>query len=251
MTVTPLPFRCLLAIGLLSPLLTLADATKPGEKDISQSDTLEYKLTPSWYQLSDDSHATDINLRGATTDLTFWLGQYRQSDGYAQTRGGLERNFDFGLARMTLSGQLAGGGFIGGSVSGEVGNDTYAIWGFGRTNLRDYYNLNFDPNDAITLGLGHRSENGANTSLYTTFDDRLDTGQRVTHGVWRGYVSPALRLTVDLSYKRGRGADDQTYSGTGLSLTGDVAPFFLRIARDPKVNFTALDMTRVSLGVRF
>ena len=49
------------------------------------------------------------------------------------------------------------GGFWGGSLSAQIGSPKlYAIVGLGRTNLRTYYNLNFDPNDAITLGYARR-----------------------------------------------------------------------------------------------
>lgn len=242
---------CLLAPLLLTlPAAAWADATRPGQGEETPASGITYKLTPSWYGLSDGSHANDLNLRGNTPDWTFWLGHYRQSDGYRQSRGGLERNVDLGSIRLVLSGQTASGGFLGGSISGEVGGATYAILGFGRTNLRDYYNLNFDPNDAVTLGVGHR-DGDRSLALYQTFDDRLGTGQRVTHGIWRGPLGPLQRVTVDVSYKRGRGADDQTCAGTGLTLTADFPRFFLRAAHDPKVNFTAQDMTRIALGVRF
>jgi hypothetical protein len=42
----------------------------------------------------------------------------------------------------------ASGGFWGGRVGTEYGNTFFVGAGIGRTNLRNYFNLNFDPNDA-------------------------------------------------------------------------------------------------------
>jgi hypothetical protein len=210
-----------------------------------------YKFTASSYRVSDGNNAIDLNLRGNTDDWTFWGGYYTAHDGFRQARTGLERNLDYGNVRLVLSGQLASRGFVGGSISGEVGGATFAILGFGRTNLRDYYNLNFDPNDAVTIGIGHRSGAGFAASLFTTFDDRLGTGQRVTHAVIRSQPTPATRLTIDLFHESDRGVDAPPVSATGLAVTVDVQPYFIKLASDPKVNFTNNRMTRFSLGMRF
>ena len=66
-----------------------------------------------------------------------------------------------------------------------MGADTFAIAGFSRTNLRNSYNLFFDPSDSVTLGLGTRAIDKLDISLFQVRDDRLHTGQRVTHGVAR------------------------------------------------------------------
>ena len=42
----------------------------------------------------------------------------------------------------------ASGGFWGGRVGTEYGNTFFVGAGIGRTNLRNYFNLNFDPNEA-------------------------------------------------------------------------------------------------------
>lgn len=212
---------------------------------------IEFKLTPSYYSSSDGNDAVDVNLRANRGRHTAWVGWYRDQDGYRQTRTGYENKLDFGLARMVLSAQLASGGFVGGSASAEIGDATFGILGFGRTNLRDYYNLNFDPNDAITLGIGSRAFSNTELSLFQVRDDRLSTQQRITHAVWRYRPSETRRLTVDLSYKSGLTGADHFVHGYGLSLTYDYGPYFGRIARDQHANFTESSLTRFSLGMRF
>ena len=67
---------------------------------------------------------------------------------------------------MQPSLQLASGGFVGGSVNLQIGADWYGIAGIGRTDARPYFNLNFDPNDALTLGVGHSQDNGRSYSAF-------------------------------------------------------------------------------------
>lgn len=139
----------------------------------------------------------------------------------------------------------------GGSVTAEVGGATYAIVGWGRTNLRDYYNLNFDPNDAVTVGLGTRAIADTELSLYTIKDDRLGTGQRVTHLLARRELAPHRRLTLDLFYKSGQSTADNYIAGSGLTATYDFEPWFVRLGFDPYVNFSQNQMTLFALGRRF
>jgi hypothetical protein len=180
-----------------------------------------------------------------------WIGYYQDRNAARQTRLGYENTQERAFGHLTLSAQSASRGFVGGSATAEIGGDTFAILGFGRTNLRDYYNLNFDPNDAITFGIGTRALPKTALTLFTTRDDRLDTGQRVTHLVIRHQFGVAQRLTLDLFQKSGRTADDVFIAGNGFALAYDFQPYFVRLARDPYVNFTNNDMTRISFGMRF
>ena len=115
---------------------------------------IAFKLTPSYYRISDGNNAADLNLRAGYGNHVGWVGLYRDRSGYEDFRAGYEKHADLGAVRLVLSAQVASGGFLGGSVNAEAGGATFALLGFGRTNLRPYYNLNFDPNDAITLGIG-------------------------------------------------------------------------------------------------
>jgi hypothetical protein len=137
------------------------------------------------------------------------------------------------------------------SFSGK-GVPYFGLLGLGRTNTRPYYNLNFDPNDSTLIGGGWRSQDSTQVMLYQVKDDRLRTGQRVTHFVYRGKLDERSRLTLDLFRREGRSDPDaDLVAATGLSLTYDREPWFVRIAWDPKVNYTASNMTRMAIGIRF
>ena len=232
--------------GLLLACIGSADA---------QSDNagqgIAFKLTPSYYSTSDDTRSLDINLRGNKGPHTAWLGQYNDGTGFAQTRTGYEYRSSFEWARTVLSAQLASGGFAGGSVSAEIGHANYAIVGWGRTNLANYYNLNFDPNDAITLGFGTRALPKTELAVYHLWDDRLPTEQRVTHAVLRYKPSDSERWTLDLSNKRGLTGTGNWVNGFALSVTYDFGDYFARLAVDQNVNFSDNTQTRVSFGLRF
>lgn len=127
--------------------------------------------------------------------------------------------------------QAATGGFVGGSLNAQVGHAWYGLLGFGRTNLKPYCNLNFDPNDAITLGGGHQFDNGQNWSLFVIHDDRLHTGQTDWHLMARIPIE-ADSLSLDLMRKSGDG-DVGYIKAWALSVTWDFPSWFVRLVRDP------------------
>ena len=237
--------------ALLLPLLTLLPAWALAQDDGGLS-TWTFKFTPSVYSNRSAPAATDLNLRGNEGPHALWIGQYRQSGFGEQMRTGYEYTASPQWGQLVYSLQAAERGFVGGSLTAQIGHEAYAIAGWGRTNLRSYYNLNFDPNDAVTLGAGGWWGRQHQISLYRTQDDRLHTGQRVTHLVWRYHPDDTHRLTVDLSDKRGRAdAEGAWLKGESLSLTWDWNQHFLRAAVDRKVNFTDDTQKRLSLGWRF
>jgi len=211
----------------------------------------DYKLTLGHYASSDGNPANDLNLRAGLGPHTVWLGVYQDRAGLRQWRTGYERRDDFGLLRSVLSLQNASGGAWVGSASAEVGGATYALVGWGRTNLRNYINLNYDPNDAITVGAGTRAIENTELSLFQVRDDRLSTGQRVTHAVLRRRFEGEQRLTVDLFTKRGLAADGQFVHDRSLTLGYDRGPWFARLSHDPHAGFAAATQNRVSFGSRF
>ncbi|HMX15534.1 MAG TPA: hypothetical protein PKD29_01710 [Rhodocyclaceae bacterium] len=211
-----------------------------------------FKLTPAWYRTTGEKGATDINLRANLGDHVLWIGRYDRGREFTQTRTGYEYAVAMPFGKLVPSLQIASRGFVGGSLNAEVGRAHFLLLGLGRTNTRDYYNLNFDPNDSALYGIGTRAFAGSVISLCTIRDNRLHTEQRVNHLVWRTSPDDSHRWTVDLFAKRGRpSAGEDTVAGTGGSVTYDFGAYFARLARDPKVNFTRGDMTRVALGVRF
>lgn len=237
--------KCAMYAALLGSPSVLAQAADP------DAAAWAFKLTPSYYATSHQKDATDINLRANHGPHAVWLADYRRAGEFEQMRTGYEYTAQFPFGQLVPSLQLATHGFAGGSVNAQLGDPIYALLGFGRTNARDYYNLNFDPNDSVLYGLGKRLPSGS-VSLFTVRDNRLHTGQVVTHLVWRFAQDQQQRWTVDISGKHGRAsADDESVSGTAISVTLDYRDMFVRLARDRKVNFTIEDQTRFSLGLRF
>ena len=211
----------------------------------------DFKLTLGRYGSSDGNPAWDVNLRASQGPITGWIGAYRDHAGLQQWRSGLERHFDSDSLRGLLSLQSASGGVWVGSASAEIGGESYAIVGFGRTNVRNYINLNYDPNDAITLGLGTRAIEHTELTLFTVRDDRLHTGQQVTHLVFRRRFDGEQRLTIDLFAKHGLISDGTFSSSRSWTLGYDRGPLFARFSHDPNAGFNAPTQNRFSFGTRF
>ena len=131
-----------------------------------------------------------------------------------------------------------------------TGDPWFALVGWGRTNLRPYFNLNFDPNDAVTAGAGWHGSNGRTVSLVVVADDRLHIGQKHWHLFSHWLASDELNVTLDLLRKTGEG-DGGPVHAWGLGATFDFPTWFVRLVRDPKQNFSTQDATRISAGVRF
>jgi len=219
---------------------------------------IAWKLTPSVYRETAGHSAIDLNLRGNRESDTFWIGQYQRGAEFQQTRGGYERQFTLPLGRVIASGQYASGGFWGASVTLEAASAAtgpyVGLLGLGRTNRKPYYNLNFDSNDSVLIGAGWRPDEGTALTLFQVRDDRLGTKQRVTHLVLRQKTGARSRWTVDVFERSGRSDADpgsESFKANGLALTYDREPWFIRLAWDPKVNYTNSDMTRLAIGARF
>jgi hypothetical protein len=250
--------RQLTLVGLLTfaPPSLAADASGAAKGDHAPSSDpgIALKLTPTYYHSSAETNAWDINLRGSLGAHNAWVGYYRRQTEFHQLRLGYDYTWDAPFGKLIPSVQYATQGFFGGSLNAEVGERYYALLGFGRTNLKPYYNLNFDPNDAITFGFGTRAFPRTTLSLYQILDDRLHTGQRITHLVARYKPTDKTRWTLDVFHKRGRTNADSSNDvlrGTGASATYDFEPYFLRVAYDPYVNFSNNHMTRLAAGMRF
>jgi hypothetical protein len=240
-----------------SPTQAIQDRADIEPNDpVSVEHAIAWKLTPNFYHETAGRSAADINLRGNREDDVFWIGQYQRGTEFQQMRVGYERQYPLPFGRVITSGQYASRGFVGASATLELSNGKeapyFGLLGLGRTNLKPYYNLNFDPNDSTLLGAGWRPDHTNLVTLYQVHDDRLKTEQRVTHLVLRRQTGEHSRLTVDLFQRAGRSdPDSEFFHGTGVTLTYDQEPWFVRLAWDPKANFTASDMTRLALGIRF
>ncbi len=234
-------------------LLALACASACAPASAADGDAgPDFKLTLGRYASSDGNTGLDANLRGGLGPHTAWVGLYRDHSGYRQARAGYEYRVDGETLRTVFSLQSASGGVAVGSVTSEIGGANYAIVGFGRTNVRNYVNLNVDPNDAITLGIGSRALAQTELTLFNVHDDRLHSGQNVTHFVLRRRFDAEQRLTVDFFVKRGLTGDGEfVRSDKSISLGYDRGPLFVRFAYDPHAGFTAPTQRRLQFGARF
>ena len=229
-----------------------ADTSVLGEPVAVAAETWAFKFTPSYYVTTNEKDATDLNLRANYGPHAYWLGHYQRDSEFEQTCIGYEYTAQFSFVQIVPSVQLATHDFAGGSINAQIGESVYALLGFGRTNTRDYYNLNFDPNDSVVYGLGTNLLPESTLSLFAVRDNRLDTDQIVIHAIWRWLPDEHQRWTVDLSSKHGRATpDDESVSGNAVSVTYDKRDIFLRLAQDRKVNFTTEDQTRLTVGLRF
>ena len=214
------------------------------------AEDLAFKLTISNHRFSENGSGMDVNFRHSSQWGTQWLGYFTASGLEAhQFRGGWERSFG-DTVRILPSIQLASGGFVGGSISVETGKTWFVGAGLGRTNLRPYYNLNFDPNDAGSLGAGYRVPGGASYSVSLTRDNRENPDQQHFHAVYRTPINGQDRLTIDLLYKQGL-VNGDSIRKLGATVTYDWPRYFVRLAYDPNTNFTADNAVRVSVGTRF
>jgi hypothetical protein len=241
----PSACRLLLAAALLAPPLAHAE----------DEPRAPFKFTTGLYHMSGggvpSEWALDLNLRHTSSFGNAWIGWYdAPRDGVRQARAGWDRTFDFGALRVQPSLQVASGGFRGGSLYAETGESWYVGAGLGRTNLRPYVNLNFDPNDSWTLAAGRRWGDNDSLGLLLVGDNRLNPDQRHLHLTWRTPLAGGRRLTVDVLAKRGL-VDGVLVHRVGLSVGYDWPRTFVRIAWDPKANFGPQDMLRLSVGARF
>lgn len=237
-------------------LLLLALLAGAARADDAPGDDPAFKFTVGRYHLSGGgtapAEALDLNLRWSAALGNAWVGGYQQSGGgLTQARAGWDRTFDVGGVRVQPSLQVASGGFVGGSLYAETGERWFAGVGLGRTDLRPYANLNFDPNDAWTLAGGLRWAPQHAFTVSLVGDNRQNPDQRHLHFNERVMLAGGGRLTADLLLKQGRVEGEGRIRRAGFSLTCDWPRAFLRLAWDPKVNFTPQDELRLAGGWRF
>jgi hypothetical protein len=209
------------------------------------------KVTAAYYGFSSGKAGMDVNLRHTFASSTAWIGNYRQNDRFDQVRAGYEYDYHRGWLAVVPSVQAASHGFFGATLYGEVGRRCFGIGGAGRTNLHTYWNLGFDPNDYIQAGAGCRDHAGNSFSVSTIHDNRLGTGQTNTHLLVRRYLPGDWRVTVDAVREHGNGDGDFVVNGWAVSVDVDWRRWFVRIAEDPHVNYTADRQLRMAGGFRF
>ncbi len=247
--------------GLLMTSVVHADQDRANTQNASSmkdGQSVAWKATLGTYKDSvTRDTATDLNLRGSTKDTRFWLGYYQEQTDFKQTRLGAEQAADLAsYGKLIYSLQVASGGFVGGSLTWDGKQDNVdgfsPLLGLGRTNAKPYVNLNFDPNDSVLWGGTYSQRQIGQISLFQIFDDRFNTGQRVTHLVWRGSLPNSVGLVVDAFHRSGASeAGNVQVKGNGLATTVEVRDYFVRFAYDQKANYTQANITRLAVGFRF
>jgi hypothetical protein len=208
-----------------------------------------WKLTFGEYAYANYA-GSDVNLRWRADGTSAWVGAYRDSVFGSQVRVGADTAVNFGeYLQLQPSIQAATPGFVGGSLNIQAGNTWYGLVGFGRTDARTYFNLNFDPNDAVTVGGGHHAANGISYLVFVVADDRFHTGQRDWHANVQIPFGES-HATFDLLRKSGL-SDAGPITGWGFTANWDWPKWFLRLAYDPYQNFSAQNAWRFATGVRF
>ena len=241
----------------VSPLAaTPLDASQPGTESAASTGAASaerpFKFTAGYYDFGSFA-GKDANLRHRREDTSLWLGWYEDAHFGEQFRVGWDTSVK-PFAPLPLfvqpSLQAASHGFVGGSLNLQYGQSWFVLAGIGRTNLRPYMNLNFDPNDAITVSTGYQPEDGPQYAVTFVADDRLGTRQRHLHGTLHWPLPEGQRATFDVLRKTGQG-DGGYVRAWGATLTYDFPRWFVRLAYDPKQNFGVYDVTRLSAGIRF
>jgi hypothetical protein len=216
---------------------------------------LAWKLTATRHFVRGGADGLDLNLRWRRENDSAWVGVYEDRDFGSQARAGWDGRWRLGGAALPLSLlpslQVATRNFVGGSLALQAGERFYVQAGIGRTNLHPYQNLNFDPNDALTAVVGWKGDDGRTLGVTVVRDDRLHTGQQHVHLTGQWPLPEGRRLTLDLLRKRGQGEEGERVRATGFTATVDFPRWFVRVAWDPKQNFSPNDVLRIGGGWRF
>jgi hypothetical protein len=237
-------------------MLTLAAAASRAETlpasptPVERSDDLLWKATASAYLVS--GHVSgDANLRRQVGPVFAWVGLFHDPGIDTVARVGAEYDWRRGPVLVVPTIVLATNGLQAGQLYAELGSTNYVIAGFSRTNLRPYYNLSFDPNESVQLGLGRHLSRFDRVYAFTIFDVRLHTGQQDTHLVWRHRLGGTAGLTLDGLYKSGRTDSGRYVHALGLGAYLDRPHWFAKAYYDPYVNFSEDTMFRLGIGGKF
>jgi hypothetical protein len=242
------------AIAYLATVLTLG-MTLMSHAGLAQENP-DYKISWGVYSFSNtgaaSNQAADVNLR-LSSDLVghAWLAIYRSPwQAVTQERAGWDKTYELQGWRITPSIQAATGGFLGSSVNIETGQDFFIGAGLGRTNLKNYYNLNVDPNDAWSLTSGYRWSDNHYAAIQVIRDNRTNPDQQHIHLIYKYPLSDDQKLTYDILYKRGT-IESQYIHAYGLSVAYDWHEYQIKCAYDPKTNFTPQNLIRVTFAKHF
>jgi hypothetical protein len=226
-------------------------AQEPAAPAVEKADDLNSKVTAAVYFFRPDGPAFDLNLRHQFGSLTTWIGAFNDSDRGTIARLGAQDDFRRAWFHMVLTGEGSTDHTLVGQVSTELGKSTVAIVGYSRTNLGNFLDLNFDPNDSVQLGVGHKISSYDKIQAFTIFDVRFHTDQQHTHILWRHKLNAQNGITIDVLYKSGRMDNGEFIRDVGVGIYYDRPTWFWKVYYDPHVQFTDQTMVRTGIGRKF
>ncbi len=241
-------------ITTLLSILMVFTSTVSSSQDTPEGAT-SFKSSAGLYSMKDALGRTqmgqDLNLRVNSSVGNTWIGYFEtQSKDLQQTRIGWDNAFKVGALRIQPSLQSATGGFFGGSLGVETGEALFIGAALGRTNLKNYVNLNFDPNDSWTFTSGYRWNAQRTVSLQVVRDNRENPDQQHIHVMYRTSFTDNNRFLIDVLVKSGT-VENEYIKKVGWMTGLDWGDLGLRFAYDPKVNFTSSDMKRLIFSYRY
>jgi len=229
-----------------SPEPVVGDKPDP----VENADGFKSKLTFGIY-FTPGHQAYDLNLRHQFGQFTVWIAGYDAPNGDQLLRTGAQWDYKKAWFHFSPSAEVATTKAVSGSLYAEFGYNTYAIVGVARTNLKDFFDLYWDPSEAVQLGVGHKISSYDRIQAYTIFDVRLHTGQQNTHVIWRHKLNRTNGITFDAVFKSGHGDSGEYIRAAGIGLYYDRPHWFWKLYFDPHVNFSDHGMVRTGVGWKF
>ena len=218
---------------------------------IERSDEFKSKLTFSVY-FTNGERLYDLNLRHQFGPLTAWIAGFAQPNGTKLIRVGAQYDYKKAWFHFVPTLEVATTKAVSGSLYSELGSgNTIAIVGVSRTNLKSFFDLFWDPSDAVQLGVGHKLSSYDRIQAYSIFDVRLHTEQQNTHVVWRHKLNANNGITFDGVFKTGREDSGKFIHTAGIGAYYDRPKWFWKVYYDPHVNFTSHTMVRTGIGLKF
>ena len=218
---------------------------------IERSDEFKSKLTFSVYFTNGD-RLYDLNLRHQFGPLTAWIAGFAQPNGTKLIRVGAQYDYKKAWFHFVPTIEVATTKAVSGSLYSELGSgNTIAIAGVSRTNLKSFFDLFWDPSDAVQVGIGHKISSYDRIQAYSIIDVRLHTEQQNTHVVYRHKLNANNGITFDGVFKTGHEDSGKFIHTAGIGAYYDRPKWFWKLYYDPHVNFTSHTMVRTGIGLKF
>ncbi len=218
---------------------------------IERSDEFKSKLTFSVY-FTDGDRLYDLNLRRQFGPLTAWIAGFADPNGTKLIRVGAQYDYKKAWFHFVPTIEVATTKAVSGSLYSELGSGkTFAIAGVSRTNLKSFFDLFWDPSDAVQLGVGHKISSYDRIQAYSIIDVRLHTEQQNTHVVYRHKLNANNGITFDGVFKSGHDDSGRFIRTVGIGAYYDRPKWFWKVYYDPHVNFTSHTMVRTGIGLKF